>query len=117
MEFTAREARLKPEFADHYPQVEAGVWVPAAEMGAQVLLWQVQQQGTAPWRPGSWTSATSSSGAAGIGERPPTADPRERSGVQRAGVRRGARARERSGVVKFLSRGKPPSSISRPSSV
>ena len=30
MEFTAREARLKPEFADRYPQVEAGVWVPAA---------------------------------------------------------------------------------------
>ena len=47
MEFTAREARLKPEFAEQYPQVEAGVWVPAAELGAQVLLWQVQQQGTA----------------------------------------------------------------------
>ncbi|MFL5517570.1 MAG: hypothetical protein ACJ8DJ_15545 [Gemmatimonadales bacterium] len=47
MEFTAREARLKSEFADHYPQVEAGVWIPAAELGAQVLLWQVQQQGTA----------------------------------------------------------------------
>jgi hypothetical protein len=47
MEFVAREARLKPEFADQYPQLEAGVWEPAAEMGAKVLLWQVQQQGTA----------------------------------------------------------------------
>jgi len=47
MEFTARECRLKPEFADEYPQLEAGVWEPAAEMGAKLLLWQVQQQGTA----------------------------------------------------------------------
>jgi hypothetical protein len=47
MEFTAREARLKPEHANEYPQLEAGVWEPAAEMGARVLLWQVQQQGTA----------------------------------------------------------------------
>ena len=47
MEFVAREARLKPEFADQYPQLDAGVWEPAAEMGAKVLLWQVQQQGTA----------------------------------------------------------------------
>jgi hypothetical protein len=46
MEFVAREARLKPEFAAQYPQLEAGVWEPAAEMGAKVLLWQVQQQGT-----------------------------------------------------------------------
>ena len=37
----------KPEFAAQYPQLEAGVWEPAAEMGAKVLLWQVQQQGTA----------------------------------------------------------------------
>ncbi|MGH7526714.1 MAG: hypothetical protein ACREMX_08410 [Gemmatimonadales bacterium] len=47
MEFTAREARLKPEFAERYPQLDPGVWVPAAEVGAKVLLWQVQQQGTA----------------------------------------------------------------------
>jgi hypothetical protein len=38
MEFTPREARLKPEYA--------GIWETAAEMGAKVLLWQVQQQGT-----------------------------------------------------------------------
>jgi hypothetical protein len=47
MEFVAREARLKPEFADKYPPLEAGSWEPAAEIGAKVLLWQVQQQGTA----------------------------------------------------------------------
>jgi len=46
MEFTAREARLKPEFADMYPPLVAGMWETAAEMGAKVLLWQVQQQGT-----------------------------------------------------------------------
>ncbi|HEY7480935.1 MAG TPA: hypothetical protein VH680_10525 [Gemmatimonadales bacterium] len=47
MEFSAREARLKPEYADRYPQLEAGVWEPAAEIGAKLLLWQVQQHGTA----------------------------------------------------------------------
>jgi hypothetical protein len=46
MEFTPREARLKPEFADLYPPLVAGLWETAAEMGAKVLLWQVQQQGT-----------------------------------------------------------------------
>jgi hypothetical protein len=46
MESTAREARLRPEFAERYPQLEAGVWETAAEVGAKVLLWQVQQQGT-----------------------------------------------------------------------
>jgi hypothetical protein len=47
MEFSAREARLKPEYSDRYPHLEAGVWETAAEIGAKVLLWQVQQQGTA----------------------------------------------------------------------
>jgi hypothetical protein len=47
MEFTAREARLKPEYSQSYPHLEAGVWETAAEIGAKVLLWQVQQQGTA----------------------------------------------------------------------
>ena len=46
MGFTPREARLKPEFADLYPPLVAGIWETAAEMGAKVLLWQVQQQGT-----------------------------------------------------------------------
>lgn len=46
MEFTARESRLKQEFADLYPQLVPGIWETAAEMGAKVLLWQVQQMGT-----------------------------------------------------------------------
>jgi hypothetical protein len=46
MEFSPREARLKPEFAELYPPLVAGIWETAAEMGAKVLLWQVQQQGT-----------------------------------------------------------------------
>jgi hypothetical protein len=47
MDSTARQARLRPEFASLYPPLTPGVWEPAAEMGARVLLWQVQQQGTA----------------------------------------------------------------------
>ncbi len=47
MDSSPREARLKPEHADRYPQLEAGVWEPAAEVGAKLLLWQVQQHGTA----------------------------------------------------------------------
>jgi hypothetical protein len=46
MEFIPREARLKPDFAELYPPLVAGIWETAAEMGAKVLLWQVQQQGT-----------------------------------------------------------------------
>jgi hypothetical protein len=47
MDSTARQARLKPEFAALYPPLTPGVWEPAAEIGARVLLWQLQQQGTA----------------------------------------------------------------------
>jgi hypothetical protein len=32
-----RQARLKPEYAELYPGIEAGVWVPAADAAAQVL--------------------------------------------------------------------------------
>jgi hypothetical protein len=46
MDSTARQARLKPEFAELYPPLTAGIWEPAAEMGARVLLWQLQQRGT-----------------------------------------------------------------------
>ena len=46
MDFIPREARLKPEFGELYPPLVAGIWETAAEMGAKVLLWQVQQQGT-----------------------------------------------------------------------
>ena len=34
MEFTAREARLRPEYAERYPQLDAGVWETAAVVGA-----------------------------------------------------------------------------------
>jgi len=33
-----REARLKPEFAHQYPNVPAGLWMPAADMGTALLL-------------------------------------------------------------------------------
>lgn len=42
---TFREARLKPAFAELYPPLVPGVWEPAAEVGAKMLLWQVQQEG------------------------------------------------------------------------
>ena len=47
MDSTARQARLKPEFAALYPPLTPDIWEPAAEMGARVLLWQLQQRGTA----------------------------------------------------------------------
>jgi hypothetical protein len=36
-----REARLRPEFADLYPGVEPGVWLPATTVGQQLLLWHL----------------------------------------------------------------------------
>lgn len=33
-----REARLKPEFAHLYPGIPAGVWLPASDVGAKLLL-------------------------------------------------------------------------------
>ena len=47
MESVVREVRLKREYAALYPPLEPGVWQPAAEVGARMLLWQVQQKGTA----------------------------------------------------------------------
>ena len=87
MEFIPREARLKQEFADLYPPLVAGLWETAAEMGAKVLLWQVQQQGTDALNSrildeqhfefrGGWYRGT----------RDGAADAGERSGVQRADV-------------------------------
>ena len=32
-----RQARLKPEYAELYPGMQAGEWVPAADAAAQVL--------------------------------------------------------------------------------
>jgi hypothetical protein len=39
-----REARLRPEWADLYPGVEAGVWHVAAELVPQVLRHRLQDR-------------------------------------------------------------------------
>ena len=41
MQESIREARLRPEYADLYPGVEAGVWLPATSVGQQLLLWHL----------------------------------------------------------------------------
>ena len=41
MQENIREARLRPEFADLYPGVEPGVWLPATTVGQQLLLWHL----------------------------------------------------------------------------
>lgn len=41
MQENIREARLRPEFADLYPGVEPGVWLPATRVGQQLLLWHL----------------------------------------------------------------------------
>ncbi|HEY8198036.1 MAG TPA: hypothetical protein VIG04_13725 [Gemmatimonadales bacterium] len=41
MQHNIREARLRPEFADLYPAVEAGVWLPATTVGQKLLLWHL----------------------------------------------------------------------------
>jgi hypothetical protein len=41
-----REARLKPEFAELYPPLDADQWIPAAVASARMLLWQTRQSGT-----------------------------------------------------------------------
>ena len=40
MQSTIREGRLKPEYASLYPGIQPGVWMPAAAIGQQLLLWQ-----------------------------------------------------------------------------
>ena len=88
MEFTPREARLKQEFADLYPPLVAGLWETAAEMGAKVLLWQVQQQGTDALNSrilDRRTLRVPGRVVPGDGDGP--ADAGERSGVQRADIR------------------------------
>ena len=37
-----REARLKPEFAHLYPELPAGRWMPASEVGATILVSQLK---------------------------------------------------------------------------
>jgi len=41
-----REARLRPEFADLYPAIEPGVWLPATTVGQQLLLWHLAKAQT-----------------------------------------------------------------------
>ena len=41
-----REARLRPEFAELYPGVEPGVWMPATAVGQQLLLWHLATAAT-----------------------------------------------------------------------
>ena len=41
MQQTIREARLRPEYADLYPAVEPGVWLPATTVGQRLLLWHL----------------------------------------------------------------------------
>ncbi|MBA3444984.1 MAG: hypothetical protein H0T58_09065 [Gemmatimonadales bacterium] len=41
MQHSIREARLRPEFADMYPAIEPGIWLPATTVGQQLLLWHL----------------------------------------------------------------------------
>ncbi len=36
-----REARLRSEFAELYPVLPSGVWMAAADIGRQLLLWHL----------------------------------------------------------------------------
>jgi len=37
-----REARLRPEYSHLYPEIEAGTWLPASEVGATILMTQLR---------------------------------------------------------------------------
>ena len=37
-----REARLRPEAAHLYPGIPAGIWLPASEVGAKLLMQHLQ---------------------------------------------------------------------------
>lgn len=39
-----REARLRPEFAHLYPELVAGQWMPASQIGATILLAQLRSE-------------------------------------------------------------------------
>ena len=41
MQGNIREARLRPEYASHYPSLEPGVWLPATTVGQKLLLWHL----------------------------------------------------------------------------
>lgn len=46
MGHSIREARLKSLYAHLYPPIAPDVWIPAVEVGARMLFWQVQRLGT-----------------------------------------------------------------------
>lgn len=48
METEIRMTRLRVEFAAQYPPIAAGVWMPAAEVGARMLFWHLELAGTVP---------------------------------------------------------------------
>lgn len=48
MHGTIREARLRPEFATLYPAIQPDVWMPAAAIGQQLLLWHLTAPATPP---------------------------------------------------------------------
>lgn len=39
-----REARLRPEFAHLYPELPAGQWMPASQVGASILMSQLRSE-------------------------------------------------------------------------
>jgi hypothetical protein len=39
-----REARLRPEFAHLYPELPAGQWLPATQIGATILMSQLRAE-------------------------------------------------------------------------
>ena len=48
MDTEIRMARLRVEFAQQYPPITAGQWMPAAEVGARMLFWHLELAGTVP---------------------------------------------------------------------
>ncbi len=45
-----REARLRPEYATHYPGIQSGVWEPAAVLCARVLASGLLRGSPLGWR-------------------------------------------------------------------
>jgi hypothetical protein len=39
-----REARLRPEYAHLYPELPAGQWLPASQIGAIILMSQLRSE-------------------------------------------------------------------------
>ena len=46
MQDNIREARLRPEYAELYPALQPGVWLPATTVGQQLLLWHLAKSVT-----------------------------------------------------------------------